>query len=656
MSARATHLKAATGIVLVTTIERKQMSNKTTFKRISLALVGALGVGVLAAGPSSSAVVDETLTISASSGTVVAGETLSVTVTSTFIGDGSDTSNIVVTNTLAAANARFRIQSDSAGASNLNSLAGDASQTVGNITCANGTYCKVTLRLDFAPTLSTAASSNSVFTISSRTGASGAVRKAVTFTLAVTASTQTTATAAASKMWLNKDQAADSSQRIEADSALVVTAGAAATPTKVGFLHFILNNSSDTKTNVTPGTVTLVISGPGLLGDSATTNTAGSGVSGKVKQLTVPSGDTVSVFSDGTQGVGTITAYLGSSVSTAAKFAQTAKSVTFSGAAATITAALETTSTLAMNADAVNVVSFTAKDAGGNLLTSAALNTYAGFWAVSSDTKIIGTNSSAATSCSAPATGTTWYCTLPMRDSGTATITIADSTVVTAAAVQSAALTLTVAGAAYTGTLAFDKATYRPGEQMILTITGKDRNGKNVVDGARDVFSSEEWSKGNTPTFGSGGAFTTDLPAYLATASFAGGIDTAVAVAPSVAGTWTLTAVTSGTGADSKTVTLNFTVTDPAEEAANSALDAAQEATDAAIAATDAAVLAQESADAAAVAAEAAAETAAEAAEAAKAAVDAVTKLSAEVTKLLTQLATLQKLMNRIAKKVGVKV
>ncbi|NDB08554.1 MAG: hypothetical protein EBX97_07835, partial [Actinobacteria bacterium] len=140
--------------------------------------------------------------------------------------------------------------------------------------------------------------------------------------------------------------------------------------------------------------------------------------------------------------------------------------------------------------------------------------------------------------------------------------------------------------------------------------------------------------------------------------TFGAGVKTYTYVMPSTGQKVVLT-YTGGAGisggtqsADSATVI----VKDPAEEAANSALDAAQEATDAAIAATDAAVLAQESADAAAVAAEAAAETAAEAADAAKAAVDAVTKLSAEVTKLLTQFATLQKLMTRIAKKVGVKV
>jgi D-arabinose 1-dehydrogenase-like Zn-dependent alcohol dehydrogenase len=132
--------------------------------------------------------------------------------------------------------------------------------------------------------------------------------------------------------------------------------------------------------------------------------------------------------------------------------------------------------------------------------------------------------------------------------------------------------------------------------------------------------------------------------------TFSAGVSTSTYVMPAT-GQQVVLSYTGGAGlsgtqtADSVTVT----VLDPAEEAANSALDAAQEATDAAIAATDAAILAQEAADEAASAAIAAQETA-------QAAVDAVTALSAEVTKLVAQLATLQKLLNRVAKRVGVKL
>jgi len=51
VSARATHLEAATRKFLVTTNERKQMSTKTNFKRIALVAVAALGLGVLSSVP-----------------------------------------------------------------------------------------------------------------------------------------------------------------------------------------------------------------------------------------------------------------------------------------------------------------------------------------------------------------------------------------------------------------------------------------------------------------------------------------------------------------------------------------------------------------------------------------------------------------------------
>ena len=85
MSARATHLKAAMENVSVTTIERKQMSNKTAMKRIALAMVAALGFGVLASGSSSAAIPSgSTFSISATSASITAGETATATLTGTF--------------------------------------------------------------------------------------------------------------------------------------------------------------------------------------------------------------------------------------------------------------------------------------------------------------------------------------------------------------------------------------------------------------------------------------------------------------------------------------------------------------------------------------------------------------------------------------------
>ena len=79
--ARALHLKAETRSlpavkenVSFTTIERKQMSNKTSFKRLALAVVVSLGFGVLSTGPTQAVVNSDTLTLSATTATATIGQ------------------------------------------------------------------------------------------------------------------------------------------------------------------------------------------------------------------------------------------------------------------------------------------------------------------------------------------------------------------------------------------------------------------------------------------------------------------------------------------------------------------------------------------------------------------------------------------------------
>jgi hypothetical protein len=190
-----------------------------------------------------------------------------------------------------------------------------------------------------------------------------------------------------------------------------------------------------------------------------------------------------------------------------------------------------------------------------------------------------------------------------------------------------------------------DKTSYLPGEIAKVTISFLDGLGKGIADTAIVSALATGGVTANAATTSSGETIT------VTAATHGAGKFTYDFTMPSNGGTVVFKA-TGGSSLPSAArvaVWETVTVVDPAEEAANSALDAAQEATDAAIAATDAAILAQEAADEAASAAVAAQETA-------QAAVDAVTALSAEVTKLVAQLATLQKLLNRVAKRVGVKL
>ena len=78
-SARATHLKAASRKYLETTIERKQMSTTTNFKRIALVAVAALGLGVLSSVPSQAATNADTLVLSATTAAQNTAETYTST-------------------------------------------------------------------------------------------------------------------------------------------------------------------------------------------------------------------------------------------------------------------------------------------------------------------------------------------------------------------------------------------------------------------------------------------------------------------------------------------------------------------------------------------------------------------------------------------------
>lgn len=112
---------------------------------------------------------------------------------------------------------------------------------------------------------------------------------------------------------------------IEADSALVVSAGAPSTGgtvtyAEVGYMFGVFRNASDTVTvlgDSVTATMTVSIVGPGAL--SKRTDST------KVKSLTISnSSDTITVWSDGTAGTATITGYIGTTALT-----QAAKTVVF---------------------------------------------------------------------------------------------------------------------------------------------------------------------------------------------------------------------------------------------------------------------------------------------------------------------------------------
>ena len=85
-------LQAELRIVRSSTTERKQMSTKTTFKRIALVAVAALGLGVIASAPSSAAPMGDSLTLASATSSATIGVATSVVVTQKYLSTGtSDT-------------------------------------------------------------------------------------------------------------------------------------------------------------------------------------------------------------------------------------------------------------------------------------------------------------------------------------------------------------------------------------------------------------------------------------------------------------------------------------------------------------------------------------------------------------------------------------
>jgi hypothetical protein len=209
---------------------------------------------------------------------------------------------------------------------------------------------------------------------------------------------------------------------------------------------------------------------------------------------------------------------------------------------------------------------------------------------------------------------------------------------------------VTIGGSVSTTTLTFDKASYEPGEAMVVTLTAKDSAGNPVYDGAATPEVSFNKAVG--------GASQTIAASVYVAGKYATSSTRPSIFAPSIAGDFFARASAAVGGVTSQlttkaTVTQTGTAAEAtakaAEAAANAASDAAAEAIDAANAATDAANLAAEAADAATVAAE-------EARDAADAATAAVEELATQVATLMAalkaQITTLANTVAKIAKKV----
>jgi hypothetical protein len=600
------------------------MSTKTTFKRVALVAVAALGLGVLTSvAPATAAIQSDALTLGATTGTAAIGETATVTVSLSFL--DTDASAEVYTATAAI-------------------LSSPATSTVVptfSVTTAQGT----------ANTAGTTAASNQAMTLTSTAAgrASGAatlslvnlavagqyvVRLTPSGGLTTTAQTWTVTVAAkplatlaastALKGYSYYDDATNVAVRgAWADNSTTtdaLTLSCYATPAANCFrIKVTQANGSTTNplvaadavaiTATATGPVNVAISGDGAqgypnnlgaVGVYATTTTAQLSALGLTQW--------VYVYPTGAPGVATVTIKLGD-------VTFPAKSFTIYEAAKTYTAAVGTGFTgsaypVGASAAAINV---TAKDPSSLLVPGATV------YAFSTDATIATVSASAVGSTS----GVSAF-TLTGVKAGSTTISFGNASTLAASTVTTTQAVTVTGSTATTVTLALDKQEYAPGEKMTLTITALDSTGKPVADGSRAVIASP------TSNMAVGGTIS-------ASTTLKGGVATQTLYAPATTGSFTISATEGADTASTTKATISVTAS-----VTNEALDAASEAIDAANAATDAANAAAEAADAATAAAQDAADQVAALS----------TSVSAMIAALKKQITALTNLVIKIQKKV----
>jgi hypothetical protein len=405
--------------------------------------------------------------------------------------------------------------------------------------------------------------------------------------------------------------------------------------------------------------ISATVTGPGLI--SATPGAGGATAgTARAASITAAANTTnqfhIGISADGTRGVSTITVLRGTTVIAT-------KTVTFYGAVATLTAtqgvgvmgsgrtaaslassfvlggssATELAADASTRAKATNI-SIVAKDVDGNIVPLAIAPTAdISDVTVISDVTITSCANGGATTVCAAGAGNWIASTMPAIggvSGATATVTFkTPNPAVPGAFISSAALPFSLGGTKTGGTvtMTLDKATYEPGERMIITYTARDAAGNPVQD----------WTTVGTPASNKAMVGLNTAGVYVAGSHIYGDGSTELTYAPTAPGPFVITLAT-GT---STTATITATATvadDAATTAAQAAGDAAAEATDAANAATDAANAAAEAADAATAAAQ----------DAADAVAALSTSVSAMIDTLRKQITSLTNLVIKIQKKV----
>jgi len=641
------------------------MSTKTTFKRVALVAVAALGVGVMPVSPANAAGgIADSIALSASATTIAIGSTASTTLTQAgFLAASSDSMTATVSLTsyptgatatqITAGNTITLTSVDTTTATvPVNPVISGSNVTIGGVGTTYGQLISGRTTVAVTPTLA------GVYTYKITPGSTTypSTATALTWTVTVTAKAKATAATVGNTagstlvygpayVYTNgsgtaiNSQGATYSDPDSATTAALVTAGGLSCYGPLGYGNpclvgrIVLSNGVTTAgaslTAANAEALTYKVTGPGTIrlnssdanfsanltagGTQETTETTANGGVGTPGSLT----KSFVLMTTGPSGVVTVTISSGTTVIATV-------SMTVYGDPASITPTVVNNPIVASTTANTGTITAIVKDSAGQLVKGATV------YAVS-DT--VGVISNSYTTCGTTSATGAVSCNLTGVAAGTANITLTTNSSATATGgASSTPVAVRVSdGVATKVAYTFDKDTYAPGETAKITATVSNAAGV-LPAGTYTVLSSA----GVTANYTVAG-----LPAA-----------TVLAVGNTGAATYTVTIPTGVTGdlqlagtASATTITATFgkaAIVNAAAEVAQAAVDAAAEAIDAANAATDAANAAAEAADAATAAAQDAA--------------DAVAALSVSVAAMIDslkkQITALTNLVIKIQKKV----
>jgi len=629
------------------------MSTKTTFKRIALVTVAALGFGVMSVVPSNAATQADTLTLSAATATMQTGETSTATTVSTsaLFADAGDTLTVTAYLTAAPAGntavpvlSLAETTSAIVASSSANSIAGTPVAIGGVIGqtayisslagAAVYSAAKMNILLSSsaaAPNTAAVKAGTYSVTLAVTVYGGGGIKNSTNQVLTVTVTTNplldTVVNSVTSYMLTLADTTTAEDVAVTGSKALSATGA----PVLRG--HIIVTQLNAAGVASSESITAVITSGPGVLGQQTLDDSLDATGTSSGRAISLKKGNVIDVFSDGSSGVSTITL-----TSAAGKVLATEK-MTFFGTAAKATATV-IKSVVGVSA-ATNAVLVSVVDDAGTQVSN-----LSNIYITSDKTSVI--------SGTRLADGVTWSATngttinapgylvdLTALATGTASLTFGTCATATSTSCVDTSNAVSVRVGSSTPAsveVTLDKATYVPGEKATITVVIKDSSGLVVANGDyADIFDADGIYA--SYALGSGSAATDTSTVY----GFASGKKTYSVYMPIAEGSvdfdWTTgtNLATANASKAGKTITVAVQSTSGAAAAA-----AAEEATAAANDATDAALSAAEAAEAATAMAQEA--------------VDAVAELSTKVTSLISelkaQITALTNLIVKIQKKV----